>query len=202
MPPGHWTQFATFVAQRDEMALGNTVKMFFALANAILDASIATWDCKAHYNNSRPITTIRHLFRGKTIQAWGGPGIGTVAMPGEHWRPFQSDTFPTPPFAEYTSGHSAFSMAAATVLRRYTGSDAFGHHYTQEMPLRAEPQAPVGGVVLSWPTFTSAAEEAGESRLYGGIHFYEGNVVGLDIGRKCGEAAYARAQDFWSGALP
>jgi hypothetical protein len=70
------------------------------------------------------------------------------------------------------------------------------------MPLRAEPQAPVGGVVLSWPTFTSAAEEAGESRLYGGIHFYEGNVVGLDIGRKCGEAAYARAQDFWSGALP
>ena len=48
--------------------------------------------------------------------------------------------------------------------------------------------------------FTAAAQEAGESRLYGGIHFYEGNVVGLDLGRRCGDAAYARAQDLWSGA--
>lgn len=201
MPPGHWALFAGFVVERDHLGLDAAVKLFFALANAILDASIATWECKLFYDYARPITAIRHLFRGKQIAAWGGPGIGTVTMYGESWRPFQSDVFPTPPFAEYTSGHSAFSMAAATVLRRFTGSDVFGHQHTQQAVLRADPYAPVGGIVISWPTFTAAAQEAGESRLYGGIHFYEGNVVGLDIGRQCGDAAFARAQDFWSGAL-
>lgn len=200
LPPGHWTTFAAFVVERDALDLQAAVKLYFALSTAIMDASIATWDCKRHYDYVRPVTAIRHLFRGKRVDAWGGPGLGTQSILGETWRPFQADTFPTPPFAEYTSGHSAFSMAAATVLRRFTGSDAFGASYTQPGPLRAEPSEQVGGIVLSWPTFTAAAQEAGESRLYGGIHFYEGNVVGLELGRRCGDSAYARAQDLWSGA--
>lgn len=200
MPPGHWCQFAGWVADRDHMNLGQTVKMFFAVANAILDASIATWDAKAHYDYVRPITAIRTLLRGQRIQAWGGPGVGTVGMPGESWRPFQADVFPTPPFAEYTSGHSAFSMAAATVLKHFTGSDAFGASYTQSVPLRADPYEPVGGTVLQWPTFTFAAEQAGMSRLYGGIHFYEGNVAGLKMGRQVGDKAFEVAQKHWSGA--
>jgi PAP2 superfamily len=201
MPPGHWCQFAGWVAERDHLSLDQSVKLYFAVANAILDASIATWDCKAHYDYVRPVTAIRTLFRGKHIQAWGGPGVGTVSMPGENWRPFQADVFPTPPFSEFTSGHSAFSMAAATVLKGFTGSDAFGASYTQLTPLRADPYAPVGGVTLQWPTFTHAAEQAGESRLYGGIHFYEGNVVGLQIGKQVGQVALAKAQDHWSGAI-
>jgi hypothetical protein len=200
LPPGHWTEFAAFVAERDKLDLGASVKLYFALANAILDASIATWDCKRFYDYARPVTTIRQLFRGKRIRAWGGPGLGTQEIAGEAWRPFQASTFPTPPFPEYTSGHSAFSMAAAAVLKHFTGSDRFGFYYAQTTPLRADPTAPVTDVVLSWPTFTAAAQEAGESRLYGGIHFFEGNVVGLDIGQRCGDAAYARAQDLWSGA--
>ena len=200
LPPGHWTEFAAYVTERDGLGLSASVKLYFALANAILDASIATWDCKRHYDYARPVTTIRHLFRGKRIRAWGGPGLGTREIAGEAWRPFQADDFPTPPFAEYTSGHSAFSMAAAVVLKQFTGSDRFGFHYQQTHPLKADPSEPVVGVVLSWDTFTQAAREAGESRLYGGIHFYEGNVVGLDLGRRCGEAAYAKAQDLWSGA--
>ena len=200
LPPGHWTTFADFVVQRDGLDLSAAVKLYFALANAIMDASIATWDCKRFYDYVRPVTAIRHLFRGKRVQAWGGPGLGTQSILGESWRPFQADNFPTPPFAEFTSGHSAFSMAAAVVLRRFTGSDVFGASYTQPGPLRAEPSEQVGGIVMSWPTFTAAAQEAGESRLYGGIHFYEGHVVGLDLGRRCGDAAYARAQDLWSGA--
>jgi len=200
LPPGHWTEFAAFVADRDRLDLAASVKLYFALANAILDASIATWDCKRHYDYVRPVTAIRHLFRGKRIAAWGGPGRGTVQMAGEAWRPFQADTFPTPPFSEFTSGHSAFSMAAAEVLKRHTGSDRFGFHYQQTSALRADPSEPAAGTLLSWTTFTGAAQEAGESRMYGGIHFYEGNVVGLDIGRRCGEAAYAKAQDLWSGA--
>ncbi len=200
LPPGHRTEFAAFVAERDRLPLSATVKMYFALANAILDASIATWDCKRHYDYARPVTTIRHLYRGKRVRAWGGAGRGTQEIAGEAWRPFQADDFPTPPFAEYTSGHSAFSMAAAEVLKRHTGSDRFGFHYLQMHTLKADPTEPVAGVVLSWATFSAAAREAGGSRMYGGIHFYEGNVVGLELGGKCGAAAYAKAQDLWSGA--
>ena len=200
LPPGHWTEFAAFVAERDGLDLSASVKLYFALANAILDASIATWDAKRTFDYVRPITAIRHLFRGKLLRAWGGPGKGIQDVPGEAWIPFQAVTFPTPPFAEFTSGHSAFSMAAATVLKKFTGSDAFGFFYVQNDVLRADPGEPVKGVLLSWPTFSAAAREAGESRLYGGIHFYEGNVVGLDIGEKVGVAAFEHAQNLWSGA--
>jgi len=209
LPPGHWTEFAAYVVERPiilglpksgNLGLDDTVKLYFVLANAIFDASIATWDAKRHFDYVRPVTAIRYLFRDKLISAWGGAGKGTQKILGESWRPFQVPTFPTPPFSEFTSGHSGFSMAAATVLRKFTGSDRFGFFYAQNEPLKADPSEPVTDLVLSWLTFTSAAREAGESRLYGGIHFYEGNVVGLDIGEKVGEATYARAQDLWSGA--
>jgi PAP2 superfamily len=200
LPPGHWTEFAAFVAERDNLDLSQSVKLYFALANAIFDASIATWDAKRHFDYVRPVTAIRHLFRGKRILGWAGAGKGTQEILGETWKPFQVPTFPTPPFSEYTSGHSGFSMAAATVLKRFTGSDKFGFFYAQDFPLKADPLEPVTDVVLHWPTFTSAAQQAGESRLYGGIHFYEGNVVGLDLGEKVGDTAYAKAQDLWSGA--
>ena len=200
LPPGHWTEFAAYVAERDALDLSNSVKLFFALANAIFDASIATWDAKRTFDYVRPVTAIRHLFRGKRILGWAGAGKGTQEIPGEFWKPFQVSTFPTPPFSEFTSGHSGFSMAAATVLKNFTGSDAFGFFYSQDVPLKADPTEPVTDVVLHWPTFASAARQAGESRLYGGIHFYEGNVVGLDLGEKVSNAAYTKAQDLWSGA--
>ena len=201
LPPGHWALFASFVAKRDNMNLERAVKMYFAMANAIGDAAIATWEAKRFYDYVRPITAIRHLFRGKTVRAWGGPGRGTVEVAGEAWRTFQIPTFPTPPFAEYTSGHSAFSMAAAEALRAFTGSNRFGYFYARTTPLAVDPSVRVDDVVLHWDTFTQAAQEAGESRLYGGIHFYEGNVAGLELGRRVGQSAFQKAQQYWTGAI-
>lgn len=201
LPPGHWTIFTSFVAERDRLDLDESVKLFFAVSNAIFDASIATWEAKRFYDYARPITAIRHLFRGKTIKAWGGAGRGTVEIQGEFWRTFQVNTFPTPPFAEYTSGHSAFSMAAAEVLKRFTGSDAFGYFYLQTKPLAADPLENVLGLTMGWNTFTQAAWDAGESRLYGGIHFYEGNVAGLNLGAQVGAAAFLKAQQYWTGTI-
>ncbi len=89
-------------------------------------------------------------------------------------------------------------MAAATVLKAFTGSDEFGGVFIQTAPLVAEPEPILVPVVLEWPTFTSAAIEAGESRLFGGIHFHEGNVEGLELGRKVGEAAWAKAQTYYA----
>lgn len=198
LPPGHWELFAIFVSTRDSHTLHQDAKMFFALANAIHDAAIATWECKRYYDYVRPVSAIRHLFRGKGLRGWNGTAIGNIR--GQAWRTYQVATFPTPPFPEFTSGHSAFSMAAAEALKRFTGSDVFGGSYTQAVPLRVEPAlAAAVGVTLNWGTFTQAANEAGESRLYGGIHFYEGNVAGLALGRSVGALAFDKAQAYWSG---
>jgi len=200
LPPGHWCLFAQDVSARDGHGLRDDVLMFFALTNAIFDASIATWEAKRHYDYVRPITAIRYLFAGRTVRAWGGPAVGIVDLPGNQWRTFQVVTFPTPPFPEYASGHSGFSTAGATVLRAFTGSDTFGSTYTQPAhSLEAEPDAPAMPVTLTWPTFTEAALQAGESRIYGGIHFYEGNVAGLELGRRVGQLAWQRARGYWMG---
>lgn len=201
MPPGHWTIFASHIVERDHLNIDDTVKLFFAVTNAVFDASIAVWEAKRFYDYCRPITAIRHLFRGKIIKAWGGAGKGTIEMLGENWRTFQVNTFPTPPFAEYVSGHSGFSMAAATVLKQFTGSDNFGYFYMQTKPLAADPTEDVVGITMRWNTFTEAALDAGESRLYGGIHFYEGNVAGLELGRKVGANAFAKAEQYWNGTI-
>jgi hypothetical protein len=100
--------------------------MFFALGNALLDASIAVWSCKRHFDYVRPVTAVRVVYAGRFIEAWAGPGKGTEVIPAETFKSY----LPTPPFPEYTSGHSAFSAAAAEVLRRVTGSDTFRASYT------------------------------------------------------------------------
>ncbi|MDY7576460.1 phosphatase PAP2 family protein [Actimicrobium sp. CCI2.3] len=121
-------------------------------------------------------------------------------MNGEAWRPYQPTTFPTPPFAEHTSGHSAFSSAGAEVLKQFTGSDVFGSSYTQAArTLKLDPTTPAQDVKLEWATFTAAAEEAGMSRLYGGIHFSNGDLAGREIGRKVGAQVFAKAQSYWLG---
>lgn len=200
LPPGHWELFAAYVSDRDAHTLHEDVKMFFALANAIHDAAIATWEAKRYYDYVRPVTAIRHLFRGKKIKGWDGDEIRKIE--GAAWRPYQVPTFPTPPFPEFTSGHSGFSMAAAEVLKLFTRSDAFGASYTQSVPLHVEPSlGEAVGVTLTWETFTEAALEAGESRLYGGIHFYEGNVVGLRLGREVGAQALDKAESYWTGRV-
>lgn len=201
LPPGHWCLFAEFVSRRDGHTLDQDVKMFFAIANALLDAGIATWDAKRAYDSPRPITAIRFLKAGKPIRSWGGPGRGTVKMRGEDWIPYQPNTFITPPFPEYTSGHSAFSAAAAEILKSFTGSDTFGHGVTVKAgATRTEPGlTPAEDVTLSWATFTEAAEEAGMSRLYGGIHFMDGNIQGQAIGRQVGALVWWKAQSYFDG---
>jgi membrane-associated phospholipid phosphatase len=200
-PPGHWCLMAEWVARRDHLGLDDQVRLFFVLSNAVMDAGIAAWDAKRAYDAVRPITAVRVLKAGKPVRAWGGPGAGTVWMLGEAWRPYQPATFVTPPFPEFVSGHSTFSMAAATVLAQFTGSDAFG--LAVSIPAgssRIEPGlTPSRAVTLAWPTFSAAAAEAGLSRRYGGIHFVEGDLAGRALGRQVGLLVWARAAAYWNG---
>ncbi|MGB8324907.1 MAG: vanadium-dependent haloperoxidase [Candidatus Acidiferrum sp.] len=201
-PPGHWAQFAQFVSARDHHSLDDDVKMFFALSNAMLDASIAAWDAKRTYDSVRPVTAVFTLFKGKTIRAWGGPGKGTVEMDGSQWIPYQLATFPTPPFPEYVSGHSTYSATAARILALWTGSDRFGDSVT--LPAGSstiEPGLTPGKpVTLKWETFTEAANEAGMSRRYGGIHFAAADLAGRKLGRLVADRVWAKAQTYFDGS--
>jgi hypothetical protein len=200
-PPGHWMLLAQWVSKRDHYTLDDDVKMFFALSNAMFDAGIAAWDMKRAYDSIRPVTAIPLLFSGKKIRAWGGPGKGTVEMDGSQWIPYQQTTFPTPPFPDYVSGHSAYSAAAATILSMWTGSDRFSYSVTlQAGSSKVEPGVtPAKNVVLKWDTFTEAADEAGMSRRYGGIHFRRADLAGRQLGKMVAAKVWFRAQNYFNG---
>jgi hypothetical protein len=194
-PPGHWNLIAQAVAHHRGHTLGQDAKLFFALNTALLDAGIVAWDAKRAYNSMRPITAVRWLNDGKTIRAWK-PNQGTVNMNGTEWRPF----LPTPPFAEYTSGHSTFSNAAAEVLRSFTGSDSFSFSATVpagSIPSSIESGVPTKTVTLSWSSFTDLAASASLSRQIGGIHFHDGDLHARATGTDCGKAAYTKAKGYF-----
>jgi hypothetical protein len=204
-PPGHWNLFAQWVSRRDHHTLDEDAKLFMALNNALLDASITAWDAKRQWNSVRPITAVRWLKKGQLIQAWGGPYQGTRTIRGEDWRPYQRANFVTPPFPEYISGHSTFSAAAAGLLKAATGSDTFGLSVT--IPAgssKIEPGAvPAAPVTLSWKSFAEAAGQAGISREYGGIHFNDGDFEARQAGEGVGLLVWSRAKSYFNGkAIP
>ncbi len=208
LPPGHTAIFAAALCRMGGNNLDNDVKMLFLQANAVLDAGIAAWHYKREYDFVRPITLVRELYRGQKIRAWGGPYQGTVTMPGEKWQPYQSATFVTPPFAEYVSGHSTFSAASFEVLRSFTGRDALNLSVTiRKGSSRIEPPrdipsedvTPSKDITLTWPTMQYAADQAGLSRQYGGIHFRDGDLHGRALGARIGQAVYQKAQTYFNG---
>lgn len=162
-PPGHWNVIAQGVASNRNLSIAESARLFALLNFATADAGIACWDAKYAYSLWRPITAIREA------ETDGNPE--TTADPA--WLPL----LPTPPFPEYTSGHSTFSRAAATVLARFFGTDAIAFTATSEgLP----------GVTRSFDGFGEAADESGVSRVYGGIHFMSGNLAAQSCGYSIG----------------
>jgi hypothetical protein len=194
LPPGHWALFAEFVSDRDHHTVDQDVKMFFAMTNAVLDASIASWDAKRYFDYVRPVTAIQFLYAGQQVESWQG------TIDGANWKPYQASNIVTPPFSEYISGHSVFSAAAAETLKLFTGNDHFGHSVT--IPAgssRVEPGAvPASDTVLYWATFSDAADEAGISRRFGGIHFIDGDLESRKLGRVIGQQAWKKTQKLFN----
>lgn len=201
LPPGHWDLFAQFVSARDRHTVDDDAKMFFALTNAIFDAGIACWSAKRVFDSVRPVTAIPYLFHEQQISAWGGPGKGTAPMDGAQWLPYQPSTFPTPPFPEYISGHSTFSAAGATILALWAGSERFGDSavFAAGSSVIEPGVTPVRPVTLSWATFRDAANQAGISRRYGGIHFRLGDLVGRVVGHMVASQVWNKAEAYFDG---
>ncbi len=163
-PPGHWN----VIAQETAAARGNTLEQnarLFALLNiALADAGIVAWDCKFAYNFWRPVTAIPNA------DTDGNPDT----TPDASWLPL----IVTPNFPEYVSGHSTFSGAAAAVLADFYGTDDISFTTVSDgLP----------GVTRSFHSFSAAAQEAGMSRIYGGIHFWSADLHGLLCGAQLGD---------------
>ncbi len=158
-PPGHWNEIALTVAESEGNTLAENARVFALLNIALADAAIVSWDAKYAYNYWRPITA---------IQLADTDG-NAATEPDTGWAPLLE----TPPFPEYTSGHSTFSGAAAVTLAFFYGRDDIAFTVgSDDLP----------GVYRSYGGFWQAAQESGASRIFGGIHFQSANVHGLNSG--------------------
>jgi hypothetical protein len=200
-PPGHWALLGQAYSRKQAQSVDTDVKMFFTMGNALLDASISSWKAKYTFDFWRPTSAIRHLYAGKQVNTWLGPFQGYGMRDGSQWRPYQDPKVVTPPFPEYTSGHSTFSGAARITLTAFTGGDTFGGQVTipKGTSLFEPGKVPARDVVLKWKTFLAAADQAGMSRRYGGIHFASGDTHGRAAGATIGWFAYDKAKAYWEG---
>ena len=145
------------------------------------------------------------------IKAWGGvpadpktETTGAVWMLAGDWVPYQLPTFVTPSFQGYASGHSTFSRAAAEVMTAFTGSEYFPggvSGYTIKAGSLKNEKGPTTDVRLEWATYYDAADQAGQSRLFGGIHIQADDFNGRIIGAQCGKEAWTLAQRYYAGQV-
>jgi hypothetical protein len=154
---------------------------------------------------------LAHFIGRVVIRSWGGtPSDPKTEVAGAHWMlatawvPYQLPTFVTPSFPGYASGHSTFSRAAAEVLAGFTGSAYFpgglASYLTPAGGLAFE-HGPTTDVNLEWATYYDASDQAGQSRLFGGIHIQADDFTGRHLGSLCGRAAWQLAQGYYAGVV-
>jgi hypothetical protein len=145
------------------------------------------------------------------VRAWQGfpedpatdtSGVGWIRA--VDWVPYQRSTFVTPAFPGYVSGHSTFSRAAAEVMTAFTGNAYFPGGLTEWTVAQGallHEEGPAEDTTLQWATYVDAADQAGVSRLYMGIHIVEDDLQGRLIGVDCGREAWALAQRYFDGTV-
>jgi len=150
------------------------------------------------------------LIPGKiAVLAWPDPPTNSVSqysgvkwIHGDNWSTYQRRNFVTPPFPGYISGHSTFSRSAAELLAGITGSPFFpgglGTYTNYVLGFENGPSVPM---TLQWATYYDAADEAGISRIWGGIHPPIDNLAGRLVGSQVGKGVWALAQKYFDGSV-
>lgn len=154
-PGAHWIGITKIACEKTNSDFDKTVFAYTKTSMAIADAFISCWDEKYRSNLIRPETVINQYI-------------------DENWAP----VLQTPPFPEYTSGHSVVSGAAATAL-----TSIFGDNFAFD----DDTEIPYGLPIRSFTSFNQAADEAAISRMYGGIHYRAAVEVGVGQGRSLGK---------------
>jgi hypothetical protein len=153
-PPGHWMNIVGIAAQKSKADFKKTVAAYTLTSIAMFDAFIQCWDEKFRSNMPRPETVINKYM-------------------DQDWRPYLQ----TPPFPEYTCGHSTVSSASAEALTKMFG-DNFNYTDTSELEF--------GIPNRSFTSFRQAADENNWARFYGGIHFHPSCIESTASGQKVG----------------
>lgn len=167
-PPGHWNEIAQQAAVHLELPSAENARLFALLNITLADAAIAAWDMKFDYYLWRPISAIREA------DLDGNP----KTQKDSTWEPLIN----SPPFPGYVSGHSTFSGSAATLLKHFFGTDQVAFTTSSDgLP----------GVWRSFNSFSYAAAEAGQSRIYGGIHFDFEDKDGQQAGKQLADFVFA-----------
>lgn len=195
---GHWLRFAQDVSRRDHHNLDMDVKLYFVVANVASDAFISCWETKRFYDSSRPWTLVRHYYKGQTIKGWAGPSGGIKEMKAEEWHPYSPNSFITPPFPGYTSGHATVSGACSKIIELFTGSDNYGFVEKRKHCELTEEKAGEE-VTLAMPTWSATAEMAALSRALGGYHIPIDNEVGLRVGREIAGWSWPKFRTYFDG---
>ncbi|WP_040416961.1 vanadium-dependent haloperoxidase [Cyclobacterium qasimii] len=151
-PGGHWIGITGIASQKAGLGFEESLYIHTLVAMGLHDAFISCWDEKYRSDRIRPLTAINQLI-------------------DEAWRPILQ----TPPFPEYTSGHSVISKTSAVLLTSYFGEN-FNFIDTSEVFFGLPERA--------FDSFLKASNEAAISRLYGGIHFRDAIEVGMQQGEK------------------
>jgi hypothetical protein len=159
-PPGHWMGIVGIAAEKSKADFQTTVCAYAITSIALFDSFIQCWDEKYRHNTARPETVINKYV-------------------DPEWRPFLQ----TPPFPEYTCGHSTGSAATAEALT-YVFGDNFAYTDTTELEFGIKSR--------SFKSFRDAARENNWARFYGGIHFHNSCVVSREYGAKVGALIAAR----------
>jgi hypothetical protein len=214
-PPGMFIWFwKTFIAAQPP----SLDVLFFSgldLSIHLFETGRVVWALKTQYMEARPIQEIRRLYRGQTLTGYDGTPIQ-----GESWMPYQVTSFVTPPFADFTSGHSGFSQSFATVMSAWFGaaipttapmimddlsllsptflspqSNPIGQFTFVSGTSEVQPLVvPTNSVILHWTTWQEMALSAGLSRQYGGIHAmsaHQGSVAAAN-------ALHTTLQSYWN----
>lgn len=159
-PGGHWMGITGTALRKSGADITRSAEAYARVSVAVADGFISSWDEKFRSIRVRPETVIQAKF-------------------DPAWQPLLQ----TPPFPEYTSGHSVISGAAAEVLTDFIG-DNFAYTDSTNVPL--------GLPARSFTSFRQAAQEAALSRLYGGIHYRDAIDNGLVQGKAVGQAVVSR----------
>jgi len=157
--------------------------------------------------NGGPMASLKGNEGKIAVRAWhrslNSPAGGSVDwVLGTTWTPYQLQTFVTPSFPGYISGHSTFSRAAAEVMTGITGTEYFPgglSEWTVKAGSFRIDTGPGADVSLQWATYYDAADQAGQSRIFGGIHIQADDFTGRMLGSTCGKDAWALAQRMYAG---
>lgn len=181
-PPRMYNQILRKIAKQQRNTVTQNARLF-ALANiAMADSGVACWDSKFYYNYWRPIIAIRNADAVFNCELINNPSWAPLGAPRSN---SLGPNF-TPPFPAYPSGHATFAAATFQVLQHFYGTDdiAFRLHSDELRDTTTDNQGnPRPNVVRSFQSFTQAAKECAESRIYLGVHWQFDADAGMDMGR-------------------